>query len=173
MPEVQLFSYLACLLWLYERRSVADWGYSFAATDLGAPYSPELDSSIALLVNQRCLETSGGRIELTETGKGYLDALSALDLNKDRMGCLMAACASTAAFSPGMINAALSNIPELRRARHVPMTRALLEEHAVFQLYTDFGVIRGALGAETVDLRLPAVIWLSALEGFRQQGVQG
>jgi len=36
--EIHLFTYLACLLWLYKERVVSDWGYDFVGTELGAPF---------------------------------------------------------------------------------------------------------------------------------------
>jgi hypothetical protein len=62
-----------------------------------------------------------------------------------------------------MVGNALSQEPELRRAQALPATRLLLEESAQVQLYTQFDALRQALSQQSDDLRLPAVVWLSAL----------
>ena len=45
-PELHLFSYLGCLLWLYRGNIAADWGYSFVGTELGAPFSLDIDYAL-------------------------------------------------------------------------------------------------------------------------------
>lgn len=70
---------------------------------------------------------------------------------------------STSAFSAGMVVGALSQEPELRRARAVPSNRPLLEDAAQEQLYEQFDALRQALRNENIDLRVPSVVWLAAL----------
>jgi hypothetical protein len=100
---------------------------------------------------------------MTEPAERSLTAFKLLTLNKERVECLGAACASTAAFSVGMISSALTEEPELRRAHAVPASRVLLEESAQTQLYVQFETLRSLLTQRSHDLRLPAFVWLSAL----------
>lgn len=72
-----------------------------------------------------------------------------------------------------MVSSALARDPELARARKVPMTRSLLEEVAVTELYGQFSVIQRNLRFEYDDLRVPAVVWLSALQSLDAQAVEG
>jgi hypothetical protein len=162
-PELHLFGYLACVLWLYRHRAVADWGYSFVGTELGAPYSQDIDAAIKALTDSGYFAPVQQRLRTTEASLAFLDDLLRLSLNQERTECIQAACASTAAFSVGMVGSALGEEPELRRARAVPMSRLLLEDVARSQLYSHFDAVRRALGGEVVDLRVPALIWLGAL----------
>ena len=162
-PELHLFAYLACLLWLYRQRAATDWGYSFVGTELGAPFSLEINESVNELLARSYFVRVGERLHMTELAQQPLHDFARLVVNQERMECLQAACASTAAFSVGMISTALAEEPELRRAHAVPASRHLLEESAQTQLYVHFNALRQALRERGNDLRLPAIVWLSAL----------
>lgn len=162
-PELHLFAYLACLLWLYRKHIVTDWGYSFVGTELGAPYSQEIDSAVRELLRRGLFLRVHGRLRLTELAEQTLEDFSNLEMNLERAECLNAACASVAAFSLGMVTSALAQEPELSRAKALPASRLLLEDAAQSQLYVQFEALRSNLGQRTNDLRLPAVVWLSAL----------
>jgi hypothetical protein len=161
--EIHLFAYLACLLWLYRERAVTDWGYEFVGTELGAPFSREIDLALNELLERGYLRKVHNRLNPTELSKQPLHDLSQLDMNQERVECLQAACSSTAAFSVGMVSSALANEPELSRAKAVPSSRLLLEDAARAQLYMQFEALRIELYKRGNDLRLPAVVWLSAL----------
>jgi hypothetical protein len=170
VPEIHLFAYLACLLWMFRQRPVSDWEYSFVGTELGAPFSRDIDEALKELLDRGYLRREPGYgVRWTRHVKDTLRELLALSLYQDRRECLEAACSSIAAFSVGMVNAALANEPDLSRSKALPSTRQLLEESATSQLYIQFEALRIALSGRTADLRLPAVVWLSAL--YRSQDV--
>jgi hypothetical protein len=162
-PELHLFAYLACLLWLYQKNIVTDWGYSFVGTELGAPYSQEIDSALKELLGRGFFRRIHDRLGLTKLAETTLDEFTNLEMNRERAECLNAACASIAAFSLGMVTSALSQEPDLSRAKALPSNRLLLEDAAQSQLYVQFEALRSNLDPRTTDLRLPAVVWLSAL----------
>ncbi len=161
--ELHLFGYLGCLLWLYRQRVVADWGYSFVGTELGAPFSFDIDAAATELLTRGYFVRAQDRLRTSDLADQFLPELVQLTLNKDRVECLRAACASIAAFSVGIVGNALAQEPELRRARAVPLSRPLLEEAAQSRLYEHFERLRRALLQHGDDLRLPAVVWLTAL----------
>jgi|HubBroStandDraft_6_1064221.scaffolds.fasta_scaffold689941_1 hypothetical protein len=173
-PELHLFAYLACLLWLYRQRAISDWGYSFVGTELGAPFSQDIDSSLRILQERGFLTRIHERVRLTDAAIEFSNQLKQLALNQDRAECLGAACASTAAFSIGMVGSALSQEPDLKRARATPLNRMLLEDSARHQLYEHFKSLREAImkhssSVETPDdLRLPAFLWLAALHRWSE-----
>jgi hypothetical protein len=166
--ELHLFAYLSCLLWLYSGRTVADWGYAFVGTELGAPFSFELDAAIHALEDRGFITRSDERMRTSDFAERYLRDFAELELNKNRLECLSAAWASATAMSVGMVGGALSEEPELRRARHVPNTRRLLEDTAISVLHEQFSVLKLALQDHGMDLRVPAVVWLEALYRVRQ-----
>jgi hypothetical protein len=162
-PEIHLFGYLACLLWLYRRRAVSDWGYSFVGTELGAPFSLDIDYTVKVLIERGYFIRIQERIRLSELADQRLRDLEGLVLNQERAECLRAACASIAAFSAGMVGSALAQEPDLRRSRSMPTSRPLLEDSVRSQLYGQFETLRASLLHAGDDLRLPAVVWLTAL----------
>jgi hypothetical protein len=162
-PELHLFGYLGCLLWLYRRRAVSDWGYPFVGTALGAPFSQDIDRAVKALLDRGYFAPFQDRLRMTEAAEAILHNVRGLSLNQERAECLWAACMSTAAFSVGMVGNALAEEPELRRARAMPMSRRLLEQSAQSQLYLQFEALHGALRQLGDDLRVPAVVWLEAL----------
>jgi hypothetical protein len=162
-PEIYLFSYLGCLLWLYRKNIVTDWGYSFVGTELGAPYSQEIDSALKELLGRGLFLRVHDRLRMTDLAERTLDEFTNLEMNRERAECLNAACASIVAFSLGMVTSALSQEPELSRARALPSSRLLLEDAAQSQLYIQFEALRNNLDQQASDLRLPAVVWLLAL----------
>lgn len=161
--EIHIFAYLACLLWLYRRRAVTDWGYGFVATELGAPFSVEIDSSVKQLLEGGSFERVEHRMVLGDSARRSLQVFAEMGMNRDRSECLSAALASTAALSVGMVSTAVVAEPDLKRAKAFPSTRRLLEEPARTQLYAQFQALWQGIGEQNVDLRLPAVVWLTAL----------
>lgn len=162
-PELHLFGYLACLLWLYSGHAVADWGYTFVGTELGAPFSVDIDGAIRLLAARGYFVQVEERLLVSEPGEQSLQEFSGLVLAQERTECLYAACASTSALSTGMVSNALTQEPDLRRAQLMPMSRPLLEELALSELYFQFDALRNGLQQKGTDLRMPAVVWLAAL----------
>jgi len=161
--ELHLFTYLTCLLWLYRRHLLTDWGYGFVGTELGSPFSVDIDAAIKELLRRGYFVRIQERLQMSSMAQDQLQDFQMLDLNSDRVECLRAACSSTSAFSVGMVGNALSQEPELRRARAVSVSRPLLEEAAQAQLFDQFDVLRRALLKGSSDLRVPAVVWLAAL----------
>lgn len=161
--EIHLFAYLACLLSLYREMPTSDWGYSFLNTELGAPYSREIDFALHELVQRGLLSRDDERLRISTTAVNQLAELSLLTLYKERLDCLQAAGDSIFAFSVGMVRSALSNDPELTRSRDNPVTRVLLEPPGLDIIYEQFGIMAEVLGEDRSDLRVPAVAWLTAL----------
>lgn len=161
--ELHLFAYLACVLWLYSGRAADNWGYTFVGTELGAPYSCDVDSAIRELAARGFLVDSARRMQPSTLARDRLRVFQDLQLNRDRVDCLRAACASTSVFSLGMIGGALAQDPELKRARTVALTRELLGSPARASLYHHFEALRTSLPQRDIDLRVPAVVWLAAL----------
>jgi hypothetical protein len=170
-PELHIFAYLACLLWLYRNKAVSDWGYDFMGTELGAPFSPDIDSTIKQLAGRGYFIRTHDRMRMSDIALAPINDFGQLALNKERVECLQAACACTAAFSVGMVSSALANEPELSRAKATPLTRLLLEDAARTQLYEQFEALRAALNEKSGDLRLPAVVWLTALYRLNATGM--
>ena len=171
--EIHLFSYLGCLLWLYGEHAVSDWGYTFVATELGAPFSVDVDAVIKQLLESGSLSRQGTQLRLTAHAKGEVDDFARLSVNQERAACIDAACATMSAFSLGMVSSALNREPDLSRAQQFRMSRQLLQAAGQEQLYEQFAMLRQCLGSRSVDLRLPAVVWVTALYRFAEENAPG
>ncbi len=157
------FAYPACLLWLYRSSAYVDWGYEFVATELGAPFSLRVDESIGHLVDRGFLIRNGHRIEISPLAEQALEEFAHMGINHERTECLEAACASTSAFSIGMVSSAVASEPDLNRAQFPRTSRRLLGDSTRSNLYVQFDALRQSVGHRSHDLRLPAIIWLTAL----------
>jgi hypothetical protein len=163
VADLHVFAYLGCLLSLYRRRPVADWGYGFAGTRDGSPFSPELESAVRALSAIGYLHLSEGGVKVTATGREELVALQQLSQNRDRIVYLEPACSSGLAMPVGVIHHALAQEPTLRPATSLAATRPLLDGPYLPRLYEQFAVLGRTVGVEHQDLLIPATVWLGYL----------
>lgn len=161
--EVHLFGYLACLLSLYRKQPVSNWGYSFSGTRNGAPFSVELNESLAALKAAGMLRSEGEFLQLTETGKTECQGLSELSLNQERLVCLDGACGCLLTMPVGVVRNALFQEPMLRPAVRLNDARPLLEGPGLSLIYDQFSELSNAIGVNVSDLLLPATVWLTYL----------
>ncbi len=167
--EIQFFAYFSCLLSLYEGNTVEDWKYSFVKTELGSPYSIDIDASIQILY-------ASGKLSQTENSKEYFtvnkagneffnfqnEAASSL---AGRKKYLLTACNTISLIPFGAIKEAISGEPVLYSASNSLSKRSLLEDSnpATRVLYSQFKDLKLALQDKYQDLIVPAVVWLESL----------
>jgi hypothetical protein len=161
--ELHLLAYLACLLSVYRKSPVADWGYSFIGTEFGAPYSQEVDKVVRGLIERQLFMEMDDKLIATPECFTEIELFSSLSFYESRNDYLNGACASILAFSVGIVREALSQEPELNRAKTLASTRELLDGPGLQLLYEQFDALSTALGSEFRDLRVPSVAWLTAL----------
>lgn len=164
--EIHLFSYLSCLLSLYKGRPVSEWGYNFAATKEGSPFSPQLASAIEQL-SAAGLLTGAPALRLSEIGRSEYQFLRTLSI-ASREVYLSSASASILALPVGGIRTALSQEPALRRVSSLTTTRQLLDNADTYALYDQFQVLSEAIGPNIHELMIPAIVWLTYLLGVAQ-----
>lgn len=165
--EIQFFSYLSCLLSLYDGNPLSFWEYSFVKTSLGSPYSIDIDRAYTSLKDKGSIsEGSDGYYFTSKKGKSEIDFYTSLHSFSTRVRYLNAACNCLSLIPVGYIKQAIYNEPVLKTARTSLMRRYLLDESspATTTLYQQFGFLREALKEESFDnLLIPAVVWLEAL----------
>ena len=160
--EIHLFSYLGCLLSLFEGQPVADWGYSFAGLESGSPFSPELQEAYAELERAGFVSSTDNNVAVTELGKQQIDVFNSLKMFMSRKSYLSAACASLLSFPVGMVRNAMSMEPGLRPVFSVGGIRPLLAMASLEQLHEHFDALFNVLG-KTSDLLVPSTVWLTYL----------
>ena len=119
-PEVHLFAYLACLLAVYRGWPATDWGYRFACTENGAPYSHELQNAIEELLALGHLSSSEEIITLSEGGQDLRGFLSSLETQQRRLPYLDGACSSLLGMPVGIVRYAISSEPTISRGARSP-----------------------------------------------------
>jgi len=161
--EIHLFSYLACLLSLYRRWPVSDWGYAFAGTRAGGPFSSDIEEAIGSQMSSGQLGEANGLFRPTEAGQKELIELGQLENLSQREQFIDGACSSLLTLPIGMVRSAISHDPDISGASAIQSPRPLLQESALDELYDAFAVLSDKIGIDVKDLLIPATIWLTYL----------
>lgn len=167
---VQRIAYLSCLLALYDGQPTAEWGYKFSRTEIGTPFSADINDAIDVLIRTGTLsvgrEVRGAKELLLVNEGGLLVALiGGLERLKARAKYLSAACNGGVIASPTTLGQGLDNEPTVRRALKREAGGSLLEGPALQLLYEQFAAINEAVGGGKEDLITPSVVWLSYMAG--------
>ncbi len=163
LSEVHLFTYLGCLLALYRDQPVAEWGYSFVGTKMGAPYSREIETAVTLSVRKGFLKELNNGFIRSESGMAEIQLLTDLRQNSLRQVYLEASCSTLLALPIGIIREALFHEPGLNSTVALSSTRALLKGASLELLYEQFSKLSEAVGVGIGDLMIPAVVWVTYL----------
>ncbi|HAM21606.1 MAG TPA: hypothetical protein DCQ04_04900 [Actinobacteria bacterium] len=159
--EVHLIAYLSCLLALYRGRAVGNWGYKFAVTKEGYPYSPDVQAAVDTLLHQGVLVADADSfLMVTRSGTEELALLRSLGAFRERDEYINGACGSTLALPTGTIRDAVAHAPDVRGALRMGQTRLLLTQSGQNLLYDQFAALSQAVGIDVADLMVPAVVWL-------------
>jgi hypothetical protein len=165
--ELQIFSYLSCLLSLYEGEPVAFWGYTFIKNDLGSPYSREINDSIeALIAKGSIIRSDRNFLKVSDGGLIELEIYSSFHSNVSRIKFLQAACDSINLISYGTVKDSISKEPILKSAGQQDNRRLLIdnESPAFSVLYDQFEMLKIALENKFSNLVMPAIVWLKYLD---------
>jgi hypothetical protein len=168
--EIQFFSYFSCLLSLYDGNSVDNWNYTFIRTELGSPYSSDIQMALATLTGNGSLTElidSKGYFTVTDKGSNFLKFLEEnITTISWRTKYLRTACNSLSLIPYGVIKEAINNEPVLNSAGNSLTRRNLLLETnpATRALYFQFKELKTALEDKHYDLIVPATVWLESLK---------
>lgn len=164
--EIHFFSYLACLLSLYDGQPLSFWEYGFIKSSFGSPYSSELHSAWDLLVaKESIIISSEGFAKMTEKGRDEIKFYLTLNTFQEREKYLAASCKSLSFVPMGCLQEAISNEPVLRSARLSAAKRMLLDEESVGYkvLYDQLHALKKVLEDKYKNLLIPAVVWIEYL----------
>ena len=166
--EVHLYCYLACLMFLYRGHPISDWGYAFAATESGAPFSFALDTAIDSYARVGFFEHLDGLMSVTESGMQEYQDLSSMETLDARLAFLEPACSSALAVPVGLVRAAVHVDSNISSSINLKANRHLFDTTSLSQLEEQFQALRAVLGDEHGDLLSPLVTWVSY---FSQQAL--
>ncbi len=163
--EIHLLAYLASLLSVYARKGegASNWGYTFVATPGGAPFSESLEVEIQELVSKGAYTIVGTSIQLTPEGSQLQQALSKLNLARDRFDYIDSASATVYALPAGLIRAAIARDPDLSLVAAHRRSRVLTSYSAMARLYAEFDAVADVLGEANGSLFAASVLWITYL----------
>jgi hypothetical protein len=162
--ETHLYAYLGCILGLFKGQAVGDWGYPFAVTSEGFPYSVQFEDARSMVVT-RGLAIEDGKGMLTARPNelsSEINSLLTFGSWSDRRVWLHAATHCALALPIGSIRYAISQTPGLASSVRLGQRRQLLQADDIDLLYGEYQIVSSVLGKDVRDLLSPAVIWLSA-----------
>lgn len=159
--EFQRIAFLSCLLSIYQAKPVSDWGYRFANTGAGTPFSDQLNDAVGWLLNGGQLLESNGRIRITESGRATLGTMLGLGSMVGRPACLNAACASMLAVPRATMTDGLDQEPTVAASHLRSGATMLLEEPHLQMLHDHFDTLAKVIPPNASDLFSPSVLWLS------------
>lgn len=162
--EMHLYAYLGCVLGLFRGNPVAAWGYSFAITTEGFPYSVQFDEARqVLLFRGLATQNDEGLLEPdSENMQIEMEEVLSFSQYGTRRDWLRTATNCALAFPVGAIRHAINRSPGVEAPLRLGQRRQLLQTDDVELLYDEHEAVRKVLGPEVQDLLSPAVLWLSA-----------
>jgi hypothetical protein len=162
--EMHLYSYLSCVFALFKGKPVSEWGYPFAITSDGFPFSVELDQAREMLCSAGIIELDNDGRMRARSGElgGELNTVLSVGPWQSRRPWLRAATECALALPIGSIRHAVSRSPGVAASFLLGQRARLLEPTDATLLYEEYELVSSVLGADTQDLLSPAVIWLSA-----------
>lgn len=167
--DLQRVAFLSCLLSIYTGEPVADWGYKFANTGDGLPFSDQLIHATESLVAADALVDRDGRLKITPRGCALLNHLSALELLSPRRPCLDAATASLLAVPGSVMAEGLQQEPTIAASRLHDSASMLLDSPHIQTLHAHFEALAAVFPPGSSDLLSPSVLWLTYMAHANSQ----
>lgn len=165
--EVNLFAYISCILLLYKKKPVSDWGYSFYSTDYGTPFSSNLKAELDRLTNEGKLNLGDNdSLTISDTGKREFEMFRTFTQYSWREPYLKGACSTILSIPFGMVREAIKKEPDLKSLKVNYSNKLLLDVNgngAYDQLYDQFTSLSAVIGFDIQNFMTPAVIWLNYL----------
>jgi len=162
--EMHLFSYLGCILALFQGKSIGEWGYSYSITSEGFPFSPELEDARKAILNRGLININNDGLLSSIQPQLNLELevlLKVKDWGQRRLW-MKSSTECALVFPLGSIRYAISQTPGMLTANKLRQRSKLLENHDITKLYDEYGIVSQVLGTDNNDVLAPAVIWLSA-----------
>jgi hypothetical protein len=162
--EMHLLSYLGCILALFQGSPIGDWGYSYAITTEGFPFSAELECARNNLELRGLVSLSNEGLLQTTQPNGSQELSFILNSGSwdKRRAWIKAATECTLAIPLGLIRYAIGNSPGMATPNRLGQNKKLLDSYDVESLYDEYKIVNEVLGKDAKDLLSPTVIWLSA-----------
>lgn len=163
IPEMHLYAYLANVVALNRGVPVSNWGYRFAVTKDGFPFSHDLEDAIENLVRRSVIVVANGYLQrgddLFVREFGVLDRLAQSARRKAWVGDAFA-CALH--LPSGAVRDAINNSPGVATGLRHGRASTLLTDAEIEEIYREFALVGEVLGPDAEEKLEKVVVWLSA-----------
>ena len=168
IEELHAIAYLACILSVFDDQPADSWGYGFAATGSGAPFSATIGDAVESLAASGLLESTAGSYRLSPRGEVIRMKIETHLGPSLRLRYLDAAASTTLAMAVPTVTEALMKDPQLRGAITRSQRRNLLDNAGIALLRPHFNGLRSVSVLQPdvgsgVSLFAAAVLWLRYL----------
>jgi len=163
LVEAHLYCYLGNVIAVSNGLVHSEWGYSFAVSSIGFPYSGDLHRAAKNLVSRSVLVEDG--VYLQSGGTALEDQfcrVSSLGEAKRRLPWLEATTRCALNLPKGAIRSAIHSSPGFPTSVHGNSAVPLMQDLDASTILDEFGEIREMLGGESIGLLKPAILWLTA-----------
>lgn len=171
--ELQRIAFLSCLLSIYTKQAVSDWGYRFANTGTGLPFSDHLVSATDYLIETGLLSDTEGRLRPTELGVQMRQYLGGLQSMAPRVPCVSAAAASLLAVPGSVMAEGLQQEPTTVASKLRDSPTMLLDEPHLLTLHQHFAALAAVIPPGQKDLLSPSVLWLTYMAHVNEVQEEG
>lgn len=169
--------YLSCLLSLVDGQTVSQWGYQFAETTKGGPFSDDIYTAVEFLSKEGLLEedTKVDRVFIGSEGKEKLKKLKVLKTLYWRNRFHDAVAYALLRLSIQQTIAALKREPTFEQVDRLKKRSILFDETSVKYIRKGFDLIIDLIGRDASRyLRLVSVMWLETiLEDWKNADAEG
>lgn len=164
IAEIHLYTYLANLIALNKGFSINDWGYRFAVTKDGFPFSESLRLAFYNLVDRSILiqGNRGVYFPSDQFFKTEYDLVTSLKMSNQRRDCVETAAHCVLNLPAGTVRSAINESPGVLMAIRNRQVTTLLKETDLSLIYAEFDEVKKIISGNVDDLLQPAVLWLSA-----------
>lgn len=162
--EAHLYAYLGCILGLFKGRAIGDWGYSFAVTTEGFPFSVQFENARKVIIARGLADddNEGMLSARYDEISAEFEKLLTIGSWSERRLWLRAATECALALPVGSIRQAIGQTPGMAVSIRLGQRRQLLQPDDIDLLYEEIRIISSVLDPGVPDLLSPAVLWLSA-----------
>lgn len=162
--EFHLFSYLGCILALFNGTPISEWGYKYSINSFGFPFSAEIEEARKNLISRGLItiDSAGLQTVNKEYIKSEISLVGTFGSWDSRRIFMKYATACALTLPIGSIRYAVNSSDSTLSAIELKQRRMLLSSEDITLIYDEYKLIKSLLNNDSDDLLSPAVIWLSA-----------
>ena len=162
VAEMHMYAYLANVGALHRGVPISEWGYRFAVTSTGFPFSDSLASATENLIRRSIVSLDERQLSPDGMFDDEREVLESLAQSRRRKEWLEDALMCVLHLPQGAVRHAINRTPGMLVSLRFRRASALLRDKEIEEIYDEFELVHDVLGSDTVDALQPLVVWLSS-----------